>query len=72
MPASWCCPELVKGANGPWLSIGGGNAAGKFSQIRLSKIIKDMNLIPQARYSGVVFDIEAVDGASSTMVPLFR
>ena len=34
--ASWCCPQL-KGQNGPWITLGGGNAAGLFNQATLTK-----------------------------------
>ena len=69
--AAWCCPEL-KGKDGPWITIGGGNAAGLFNQTTLTKIITDMPLVKRAKYSAIVFDVEEVDGPSSVNIPLFK
>lgn len=45
--AAWCCPVLVGPNNGkPWISIGGGNAAGIFNPTTLGKIIDDIHLVP--------------------------
>jgi hypothetical protein len=64
-------PALIGPSEGPWICIGGGNDLGKFTESTLQSVIDDMDLIPAAGYSGIVYDVEAVDGPSSTMVPLF-
>ena len=66
--ASWCCPVLRGRKH---LSLGGGNAAGMFTEEALTTIIKDLPLVITANYSGIVFDVEEVVGSSSTMAPLF-
>ena len=58
--AAWCCPVLIGPDGGkPWISIGGGNAAGLFNASTLNAIINDLHLVPES-YSGVVFDVEIV------------
>ena len=65
------CPKL-SGENGPWITIGGGNDLGMYTKATLENVIRDINLIKKANYSGVVFDIENVKGSSAEMIPLFR
>lgn len=66
--ASWCCPVLRGRTH---LSLGGGNAAGMFTDDSLSDIVKDLPLVVAANYSGIVFDVEEVEGPTSTMIPAF-
>ena len=66
--ASWCCPAL-EGTK--YLSLGGGNSAGMFTQKSLQGVIDDVDKINMSAYDGVIFDVEEVVGPSSTMIPLF-
>ena len=66
-----CCIPLF-GDNGSWMTIGGGNENGMFNETTISKVIRDIPLVKQANYSGLVFDIEYVKGTSSDMIPLFK
>merc|ERR1711871_1409484 len=66
--ASWCCPALV---GTKYLTLGGGNAAGVFTASALNIIASSGAKIKQGGYEGVMFDVEEVQGSSSTMAPLF-
>lgn len=66
--ASWCCPVL-KGTK--YLSLGGGNAAGMFTEASLKAIVEDMPLVNASEYNGVMFDVEEVVGNEAVMVPAF-
>jgi len=54
------------------LSLGGGNAGGLFTVDALSEITKDMNLIVDSNYTGIVFDVEETIGSSSDLIPAFN
>merc|ERR1719191_2080754 len=66
--ASWCCPALV---GTKYLTLGGGNAAGVFTAASLNNIASSGSKIKQGGYEGVMFDVEEIQGSSSTMAPLF-
>lgn len=53
------------------MTIGGGNNLGQFTESSINSIIEDLSKVPEAGYSGIVFDIEIVKCASSTIIPLF-
>jgi hypothetical protein len=66
--AAWCCPELA----GPrFISLGGGNSAGSFTQAALEAITKDVGKINRSQYEAVMFDVEEVHGPSASLVPAF-
>ena len=44
------------------MTIGGGNEKGIFNETHLNAIINDLPAVPKAGYSGIVFDIEIVNG----------
>ena len=72
--AAWCCPVL-KGDPNPWISIGGGNSAGVFDKASMEEMMETMDQIPNnnvSNYSGIVFDVEEVDGSSAVLIPLFQ
>ncbi len=62
------------GNSGPWISIGGGNIAGVFDEASMKAMLNTMDQIPNntvLNYSGIVFDVEEVDGSSTVLVNLF-
>ena len=67
--AAWCCPEL---AGSKLLTLGGGNAAGQFTVDALKAIQSDLHLIPEANYSGVVFDVEEAVGNGEDLKEAFE
>jgi len=66
--AAWCCPALV---GTKYLTLGGGNDAGKFDSKSLSKIGIAAEYIKNTTYKGVIFDVEIVSGSSNNMVQAF-
>lgn len=65
-------PELVHGnQKGPWLTLGGGNAAGMFSLDAIEKIQQDLPKVVDANYSGIVFDIEEANGDGDELIEAF-
>ena len=66
--ASWCCPELT---GNTILSLGGGNAAGRFTPQVVEDITKYIGDVKAAGYAGVAYDIELVYANASVMAPLF-
>jgi hypothetical protein len=68
--SSKCCPVL-KGDPGPWISIGGGNSAGVFDEYLMGVMLGNMDKIVAFNYSGIVFDVEEVDGQSVDVIPMF-
>lgn len=67
--ADWCCPEL---AGSKLITLGGGNAAGQFTVDALKAIQSDLHLIPEANYSGVVFDVEEAVGNGEDLKEAFE
>lgn len=64
-----CCPAL---AGVGMLSLGGGNANGRFTVNALTDdISKNMAAIAAAGYGGVCFDIEEAAGSSADLIPAF-
>jgi hypothetical protein len=66
--ASWCCPKLL---GEKLLTLGGGNAAGRFTAHALSKITSKAHTIKAAGFKGVMYDVEEVVGPSSSMAGHF-
>ena len=66
--AAWCCPELL---GDHFLTVGGGNSAGLFTEQTLKAVTAKADAIKAAGYGGIMYDVEEVIGPSSTMVPLF-
>jgi len=66
--ASWCCPVLE---GQKLLTLGGGNSAGLFTASTLTALTAKADTIKAAGFAGVMYDVEEVDGPSSTMAPLF-
>ena len=54
------------------LSLGGGNTLGKFTVEALDQITKDLSLVIDANYTGIVFDVEKAVGSSSDLIPAFN
>jgi hypothetical protein len=67
--ASWCCPSL---GDNKYITLGGGNAAGMFSVDALQQITADMQLIIDAGYSGIVYDVEETVGSSLDLITAFK
>ena len=57
---------------GPFLTIGGGNDKGAFNKTNIYAIINGMDDVPKAGYSGIVFDIEEVNGTAAEINPVFK
>jgi hypothetical protein len=66
--AAWCCPELL---GDKFLTVGGGNSAGLFTEQTLKAVTAKAETIKAAGFAGIMYDVEEVIGPSSTMVPLF-
>lgn len=67
--ASWCCPALE---GQKILTVGGGNSAGLFSASTLAAVTAKAAAIKAAGYDGIMYDVEEVQGPSSSLVPLFK
>jgi len=66
--AAWCCPTLL---GQKIITLGGGNSAGLFTEATLTTLSAKADAIKAAGYVGVMYDVEEVQGPSSTMAPLF-
>ena len=65
-------PNLIHpGRSGPWITLGGGNEDGRFNLEANKKIFWDLHKIVDAKYSGVVFDIEETAGDVHELIKSF-
>ena len=60
------------GRSGPWITLGGGNEDGRFNLEANKKIFWDLQKIVDAKYSGVVFDIEETAGDVHELIKSFK
>ena len=65
----WCCPEL-RGEK--MMTLGGGNSAGTFNVKNLDAITGNISAVKAYNYSGIVFDVEQVDGSSISVGAAFE
>ena len=66
-------PELITGHRpGPWITLGGGNAAGIFTVEKIDQVKQDLSKVIDAKYSGIVFDVEYAEGDEKGLISSFQ
>ena len=54
------------------MTLGGGNSAGTFNVKNLDAITGNISAVKAYNYSGIVFDVEQVDGSSISVGAAFE
>ena len=67
------CPTYLPPTAGQinYLSLGGGNAMGRFTVSNINAITRSVCTLVPPRYQGIMFDVEEAEGPASALVPAF-